>query len=643
MCFSKSFRVLFLTALAATAGSCAQSQVTAAQSPASAIFVDSQKGSDVVANAATAGSSTSPLQTIQAAVNLANTRNKQNLATTIMVNPGVYRESISIDGAQTAAPLVIQASTTGSTIISGSDVLTGWQPVSGHSGTYWHSWTYNVGECAIPSGWPSSMPEIARRSEMVFVNSVPLTQVLSESQLRPGTFYVDSETRQLLITPPSGTNVSTAYIEAAVRPQVFSISGRSYVTVKGMVFQHANSCFNQAAAVISGSSHVVVEQVQANWNNFGGLMLSGDSDATVENSIASHNGGVGFMGARDISTTFSYDESDFNNWRGAEGAFYDWAMGGTKLFEMHTATVQDLYAYGNQAQGLWFDTDNKNITINNVTLSGSTMAALQLEADEGPILLENSHLCGSVAGVNLVNAEKVTMKYNTFYNNGAFGTYPAEIFLAGRAGGHVIYDWQTGEYYDLRTTETVLTDNNFEDATSGEHLFGTYLSGSDWYDFADSMSASGNLWYDPATSYAFELPSAHMVNLSGWNSAVGTDYSSYWATPSSSPASACSIPWQSYGDFAVNLNSQGYSMSAGHGTIGVKVANYNYGTVYLSVSGLPSNVSGWFSKSSLSSGVVTLTLSATKYAANETVPVTIWGVSGSRVHPVTVYVHVTPA
>lgn len=73
------------------------------------------------------------------------------------------------------------------------------------------------------------------------------------------------------------------------------------------------------------------------------------------------------------------------------------------------------------------------------------------------------------------------------------------------------------------------------------------------------------------------------------------------------------------------------------------MANYNYGTVYLSVSGLPSNVSAWFSKSSLSSGVVTLTLSATKYAANQTVPITIWGVSGSRVHPVTVYVHIVPA
>ncbi|HEY2472369.1 MAG TPA: right-handed parallel beta-helix repeat-containing protein [Terracidiphilus sp.] len=645
MRLSNSFRLLFVAAMA-IAGSRAQCQVIATQTPTNTIVVDSEKGSDVIANVATAGTTTAPLQTIQAAVNLANTRNAQNIATTITVNPGVYRESINIGPGKTAAPLVIQASTVGSTIISGSNVLTGWQPVAGHSGTYWHSWTYNFGYCAIPSGWPTSIPSIARRSEMMFVNNVPLAQVLSESQLRPGTFFVDEATNQMLITPPSGTNVSTAKIEAAVRPQIFSISGRSYVTVKNMVFQHANSCINKPAATIQGSSHVVVDNVQAIWNNWGGLQLAGDTYVTVENSIASHNGGVGFMGDEDVSTTFSYDESDFNNWRGAMGAFYNWGMGGTKLFQMHTATVQDFYAYGNQAQGLWFDTDNKTITINNATVATSSMSALQLEANEGPVTVENSHFCTSLAGVTTLNQEKLTMKYTSFYNNGSFGQYPGEIFVAGRAGGHVIKDWQTGQSYNLYTSGTVLTSNNFENATSGQHVFGTYLSGGDWSAFANNLTATGNRWYDPTTSYSFMLPSAHLANFTGWKSAVGTDYSSYWALPTVSLTGGCAIPAFSYTDFALNLglqNLQTYSMSAGHTSISIKVNNFGYGNVSLSVSGLPSNVSASFSKATLYSGTVTLNLSATKYAVNKTVPITIFGISGNRVHPVTVNVHIVPA
>jgi hypothetical protein len=642
MRFSKSLRLLFFTALA-IAGSRAHSQVIANQVPSNTIYVDSVKGSDVVANVATAGTTTAPLQTIQAAINVANTRNQQKIGTTIVVNPGVYRESINIGPVSggSAAPLAIQASTTGSTIVSGSNVLTGWQPVSGHSGTYWHSWTYNFGVCPIPSGWPTAIPTIARRTEMVFVNNVPLTQVLAESQLRPGTFYVDEATNQLLITPPSGTSVSTAKIEAAVRPQIFTVAGRSNVTVKGMIFEHANSCINKAAATIASNSNVVVDSVQAIWNNWGGLALSSNSNLTVKNSIASHNGGVGFLGNQDVNTTFSYTESDFNNWRGAEGAFYNWGMGGTKLFKMHTATVQYHYSYGNQAQGLWFDTDNKNITVNNATVAGSAMSALQLEANEGPVLIENSHLCSSLAGVTTLNQEKLTMKYNAFYNNGGFGQYNGQIFIAGRANGHVIYDWQTGQYYDLRTSGTVLTSNNFQATTSGQHVFGTYLSGSDWSDFAYSLVATGNHWYNPSTAYSFVLPSAHTVNFAGWKSAVGTDYGSYWALTSVS--SGCGIPGQSYTDFAVNLDRESYSMSAGHVSIGVRVANFGYGTVNLSVSGLPSNVSASISKSSLSSGIISVSLSATKYAANKTVPITIWGISGSRVHPVTVNVHIVPA
>src|SRR5579859_1983794 len=183
MRYSKLFQIIFLTAVSIGGGRM-QSQVITTQTPSNTIYVDSVKGSDVISNVATAGTTTSPLQTIQSAVNLANTRNAQNIASTIVVNPGVYRESVNIGSATTTAPLLIQASTTGSTIISGSDVLTGWQAVTGHSGTYWHSWTNNFGECAIPSGWPSNIPAIARRTEMVFVNNVPLTQVLSESQLR---------------------------------------------------------------------------------------------------------------------------------------------------------------------------------------------------------------------------------------------------------------------------------------------------------------------------------------------------------------------------------------------------------------------------------------------------------------------------
>ena len=71
----------------------------------------------------------------------------------------------------------------------------------------------------------------------------------------------------------------------------------------------------------------------------------------------------------------------------AQAAFYEWGMGGTKFFQMRSTTVQNHFSYNNQAEGLWFDTDNKNITINNATLVGNLTAALQIERNEGPVTI----------------------------------------------------------------------------------------------------------------------------------------------------------------------------------------------------------------------------------------------------------------
>ncbi len=592
--------------------------------------------SSPAANVAT-GPISAPLGSIQAAVNMANTNALRNIGTKIVLAPGVYREAVAINGVSSSAPLAIESSVTGAAVIAASDVLTGWSGVSGHPNTYYHSWTNNFGNCPVPTGWPSNFPAIARRTEMVFVNNVMYTQVMSESQLRAGTFYVDESANQLLVSMPSGLSANSAKIEAAVRSSTLSVNGRSNITISGVTLEHARTCINRAGANINGGSYVTVDHVQAIWNGWGGLQFNNNSHLTVQNSIASHNGGVGFTANNGSYLTFSFNESDFNNWRGAQGGLYDWGMGGTKFFQTHNVTVQHHYSYGNQAQGLWFDTDNKNITINNVTVSGSAESALQLEANGGPILVENSHFCGSLAGVNFLNSANVTLKSNVFYNNGSFGVFtPGGIFIAGRKGGHVI------QGVKLYTSNTVMTGNTIMDGASGQHVIGTYLSGYDWSHFADTLNASGNRWYDGSNSNAFQVSGGHTVSFSGWKSAVGTDYSSSWGPPSSSPAGACGIPGQSFADFQISLNRESYSMSSGKVAIVAKVASFGYGTINLSTSGLPSGVSASMSHSSITNGLVNITLSASRSAANKTVPITFWAISGSRVHSVTVNVHVAP-
>jgi len=629
--------VFFLLAILALAGIRTHAQANINENQKTYLYVDAGKGSD-----GNSGASNLPFKTIQAAVNKAVTNIKNKIGTKVVINAGVYRETVTIPAVQTGVPLTVEASTTGTAIIAGSNVLTGWDRDAGSTAIYTHSWIYNFGECAVPSGWPPSFAPVALRTEMIFVNSVPLTQVMSYGDLRPGTFYVNEAADAIHVAPAANTNMATAVVEAAVRSQTLNMEGASNVVLRGLVLRHAATCINGSGATITNSTNVLLDHMQALWNNWGGLAINSSTDITVQNSIASYNGGVGLQANKDTNSLYSFNETDYNNWRGAQGAIYDWGMGGIKLMEMRTATVQDHYSYRNQAQGLWFDTDNQNVTINNATLAGNVMAAFQIERNEGPVVVENSTVCSSGVGINVLTSEKLTIKDNVFYNNGGTNKYQSEIFIGGTNGGQTITNWQTGASYDLFTTGTVLTGNTFEDASSGQDVFGTYLSGNDWTKFADSLDASSNRWYDPNTTSAFKIEDGKFVTLSGWQSATGTDYSSDWALPVTSPVTACGIPTPSMTDFSVIANSDAYTMSGGQAVSTLRVNSFGFGTVALSVSGLPTGVSGSLSSTSLVSGVVTLTLKAGKTAATANVPITVWATGSNRVHSVTFYVKVAP-
>jgi Right handed beta helix region len=636
----KTFFIIFLLTVLAMTGTGARAQANVVENQINFLYVDAQQGLD-----SNPGTIAQPVKTIQAAITLANANNQKGIGTKVIVNPGIYREFVSISPVsnQTGAVLTVEAATAGTAIIAGSDVLDNWSPESGNASIYSHPWTSNLTGCALPSGWPNNFAPIALQTEMVFVNDMPITQVMSYSQLQPGTFFVSAASDSIQIWPPPSTNMATAVVEVANRSETLSVSGRSNVVLRGLVFRHAATCVNQSGVDINSSSNVLVDQVQALWNNWGGLSVSYSTDVTVQKSVGSHNGGVGFQGAYDISTLYTFNESDYNNWRGAQAAFYDWAMGGTKLWSMRNATVQDHFSYNNQAQGLWFDTDNENMTINNATLAGNVQTALQIERNEGPITIENSHLCLSGGGLTLLTSEAVTVQNNTFYNNGGTNKYQGEIYLAGTAGGQVITNWQTGASVRLFTTGTVITGNTIEDAGPGQNVFGTYLSGTDWSDFANTLNAGNNKWYDPYVSNSFKIEDDKLLNLPGWQNALGTDYSSTWALPSSSPEAACTIPAPSFSDFNINLDNDSYVMTAGKAVATVRVNSFAFGPVTFNVTGLPKGVRAALSQSSLVSGVATLTLTASSKAVAQTVPITLFASGNNVVHSATFYVTVDPA
>ena len=321
--YSESFicSLLLLATLAVTAGR-VSAQANIVENQSTYIYVDAKVGSD-----GNSGAQTAPFKTFQAGVNKAIALNQQNTGVKLILNSGVYRESVQIGNYKaTRAPFTIQAAVTGGAVISGSDVVTGW--TQQNSTTWQASFSDNTGFCAIPSGWPTTFAPIIQRTEMIFVNGAPLTQVMAYADLKPGTFFFSDAYQMLHIAPPAGTNMATAVVEAAVRPTTLTAIGRYNFVLRGLVFRHAANCMNTSSVNIFGSTQVLIDSVQAVWNNWAGLGVYTSNNFTVQNSVASYNGGAGILGDQDTYALYSFNQTDYNNWRGAQGAFYDWANDG---------------------------------------------------------------------------------------------------------------------------------------------------------------------------------------------------------------------------------------------------------------------------------------------------------------------------
>src|SRR6266700_1470445 len=183
--------LLLLLAILAVNGNRASAQANIVENQTTYVYVDTNLGSD-----SNSGAQTKPFKTLQAGINKAITLNQQNIGVKVIVNSGVYRESIQIGNYKaTRAPFTIQAAVTGAAIVSGADIIHGW--TQQNSSTWQASFSDNTGFCPVPSGWPAGFAPILQRTEMVFVNGAPLTQVMSFADLTPGTFFF-SDAYQIL-------------------------------------------------------------------------------------------------------------------------------------------------------------------------------------------------------------------------------------------------------------------------------------------------------------------------------------------------------------------------------------------------------------------------------------------------------------
>jgi hypothetical protein len=606
------------------------------------IYVDAARGSD-----SNPGTQVQPLKTISAASADATLNNYHSVGTLITINPGVYRETISIFGNQynTAAPVTFQGAGQG-VIISGSVQYANWQAYSDNAAIYTAPWPNKWGLCSANTGGASPFEqEIVLRREMIFVNGKPLTQVLAMGQMQSGTFFVTEAANLVYIWPAAGVDISTSDVEVATLPESLRVVGRSNLVFRGLNFQYANSCRDQNAVDVAGNSHnILFDSDSFSWNNAIGLhFFPPVSNFTVLSSSANHNGQSGMMS---VQTKFGLWQSvvtSFNNWRGAQGAYYYWNSGGMHFFSDHDHTITGAVTAYNQTHGIHFDTDNANITVNGLLAAQNLAIGVALEKNEGPVGISNSTFCSNnlgiklnylyQAGLVLRNSEQVTLGGNLFYNNRV-----SQIMVIGVKGGIEVTNWETGQTSNLLSQALTYTGNTSE-AVGGEQVFSdSYLGGTDWSLFASTLNSNNNIWWNASNDNAFEVPVSQVYPLSGWQSVTGQDALSSWAQPANS-TSPCAVSTGT--DYWLLSNSPSQSISpAGNAIFSLNLLPFGglQGTASLTVDGIQEvqGLSGALSTASVPlTGTFSLSVNSASNTLPGTYPITVIAQSGNSTRTVT--------
>ncbi len=599
-----------------------------------------------------------PFKTIGYAASQAVDNNHAGKGTHVWINNGTYRESISLSGSKsdTSWPITFEAINHGQVIVSGGVLYTGWSTYSENKSIYTNTWDNTWGLCAVVTGCPTAtypQPDIMLRQEVVAVNGTVMTEVLSLTQMVAGTFYVDTSNKTIYLWPPSGTDMGTATVDVATEPSLLSLSGKSNMVVRGIVFQYANSCRSNPAVNVTGNktyppTNILFDSDTFQWNNGQGFAMSYPiTYFTVENSTFLHNGDSGIQGYNTQYGLWQNDLTAYNNWRGAQGAYYACNVAGFHSWEAHTDDLSGFTAQYNQTYGIHWDTDNVSITGSGVVAAQNLLSGLDVETNPGPFAFSGSYVCNqasvlSGAGLLVRNSEAVSFTNGVLYNNAA-----AQIAISGTAGGIEITDWLTGEVYDLVTQGMVNKNNVIEGIGSTQTLFNDpMLDGTDWLTFLLGFESSSNTWWNASndvTEFVVPSPAAETLDdFAGWQATTLQDLTSKFAAPSGTPQNGCSVTadandyWLTADNASVTVNP------AGQAVFNLTVAPLLdfTGTVKFTLDGI-SEVAGLSATNPTSiaaSGTSALTVNSATTTKVGTYPVTVIGNSGNQTRTVTVNV-----
>jgi hypothetical protein len=318
---------------------------------------------------------------------------------TLCFKPGVYRLR------QDLHPLLGQTLIfRPGAVLNGSEVVKNWT----HVGSYWISSGHqqNLSEASWMTETSVACPVVPTACiyEDVFFDGRPLRHVLTLSALdEPNEVFFDRPADTIyLATDPTDRLVEATVAKFAITSPAGDVTTDD-VTIRGATIEKF-----AYAGIYTEADHWTIEDSELRYNHGQAIGIYGGSGEVIKNTRIHHNGVIGMITARVDDFTVQNSEFDHNNYLHAGPEVGGYGEGAVKILLSHGVVFRDNWSHDNVGDGLWFDTDNYDILIENNVLEDNSRNGLHYEA-----------------------SFDATVRYNTIRNNGTdWYSHPAGILNA---------------------------------------------------------------------------------------------------------------------------------------------------------------------------------------------------------------------
>lgn len=376
------------------------------------------------------GSPDRPLKTVGKAAQLVKPGD------TVLVRPGVYRESVRLRQSGTAeAPIAFAADPPGQAIITGADVVTGWQKVEGAEPIYRVAWPHMfiVGHASGKpvEHHPADAP-LWGRAEQAIADGKQLLPAASLGELRrawqagaaarkpgspvvvppplanlggpfAGMFAVDTEKKEMYVWLADGGDPAKHQMEASARGQTFGVNqwqdkaGVRFVHVRNFVFRYGAS-FPQRAVVSLHGAHNVLENCIVEQMAGTGVTVDGTMRRTIVRGCG-HTGG-GAQGDGFLNEDCLWEG---NSWKPINR---QWDSAGFKVCLVDGGVFRRCAFRRNGGPGLWFDIHVRNVLVTECVFEENEESGLFIEISRDVQAINNlavGNATGAVGDARKVN------------------------------------------------------------------------------------------------------------------------------------------------------------------------------------------------------------------------------------------------